>query len=300
MVDTLAKMQAAGLVDEEEELTTPDEAETELVLEEDAEPEAVVAEEEAGATIELQDDTQGRPSVEVPKRTLSELRRTRREAREQVSQKDAQLEEMRQQLQNLQQATLKKPQYADYPDDASYEAALLQYHSVASQGQPQAQPQPTAQPQVGPDFSEQINAHIDRAEKLGVSADEFLNAEDTVRSVLGNEVTDALIAAVGPGSEKAIMVMGSRAQELQRVQQLLANDRTGLSVVSHVTRLGERARVNKKTISGAPAPTRSPSGGGHIPSSDAEYEKQMAKLEKAKDAQGMFELRRARRKAAAS
>jgi hypothetical protein len=306
MVDTLEKMQAAGLADDEPELTPQEETEVELVLEGETEPEAVVAEGDDDTTIELQGDDQDHPKrVEVPKRALSELRRTRREAREQVVQRDAELDSMRAEMQELRQIqvqNLKKPLYADFIDDASYDTALLQYHQQAGSLQPQqeqaqGQQYDQRQPSQQPDMSDAINAHIDRAEKLGVKPDKFIAAERTVRSVVGDMVTDALITHVGIGSEKAMMILGTRPQELARVQQLLASDPTGLSAVSHVARLAERAKVNKKTISDAPRPTVSPSGGAIVTGDQSKYAKQSEKAEKAGDVQKMVDIRRAARKA---
>ena len=95
------------------------------------------------------------------------------------------------------------------------------------------------------------------------------------------------------------MLIGSRPAEMAKVQQLLAADPSGLKVVSHLTRMAAKAQVKGKTISGAPRPTRSPSGGGQV-MAPAALDKKLAALEKSGDVQGMVELRRAQRKAKAA
>jgi hypothetical protein len=300
---TLEKMQAAGLADEEEELTPSLEPEAELELEVDPDPEGVVPEGEEEATLVLADDEQGHQGrVDVPKRTLSELRRTRREARAGEAQANSENDGLRAELAALKKATLKKPRYVDFTTDEAFESALLEYHTLADPA-PRAAPrraQAPAPQQQGPDFSEDVNAHLDRAEKLGVNLQKFVQAESAVRTTLGDLVTDAIISSVGEGSEKAIMLIGSRPAELAKVQQLLASDPSGLKVVSHLTRMAAKASVKGKTISGAPRPSRSPTGGS-IPSATSKaFAKEEAKLEKSGDVQGMVELRRAARKAKAA
>ena len=306
---TLEKMQAAGLADDDGELTSPEETEAELELETEQDPDAVVAEGEGEATLSLADDDdeqghQGR--VEVPKSTLSQLRRTRREAREQADQANSENADLRRRLDTLTKATLKKPQYVDFATDAEFESALLEYHAIAGQAQPPAaaQPrQPAEQRQAqaqGPDYSDDVNAHLDRAEKLGVNAGKFVQAERAVRTTLGDNVTDAIISSVGPGSEKAIMVIGSRPAEMAKVQQLLASDPSGLKAISHITRLASKITVKGQTISGAPRVTRSPTGGS-VPLADSqEFAKKEKALEKRGDVQGLVNLRRAARKAKAA
>ena len=297
---TLDKMAAAGLLDDDEEQTTPNESEIELVLDDDETDEAVVAEEDESEDDGQpgdEQDHQGR--VEVPKKTLSQLRRTRREAREQSAAKDGELEALRAQVQNLQKATLKKPQYVDFNSDDAFEAALLEYHAMTVGSLPapaQQHPQGGPAQRPAPDFADDVNAHLDRAEKLGVNLDKFAQADRAVRSTLGDPVTDALISSVGRGSEKAMMIIGSRPAELAKVQQLLASDPSGLKVVSYLTRIAAKSNVRGKTISGAPPPTRSPSGGGGGLSPSA-YAKKEAALEKANDTAGLVKLRRDQRRA---
>jgi hypothetical protein len=301
---TLEKMIAAGEADEE--LTTPPAEEAEYELELDGDETPPEGEEDAGEiTLEGDSDDEDEPGkpgkrVDLPKRTLSKLRRTRREARETVVERDTEISELKQQLGDLRQATLKKPSYVDFSTDAEYEAALLQYHAIAGPtpvpGQMPARPNQPA-PAAGPDFTDDVNAHYDRAEALGVNPDKFIAADRTTRETLGEGITDAIISSVGEGSEKAIMLIGSRPSEMLKVQQMFQQDPSGLKVIAHLTRLAAKATVGKRTVSGAPAPSRTPTGGGQAPQAVSAYNKRMNKAEKAGDAGAMVKIRREARAA---
>jgi hypothetical protein len=299
MSKTLEKMQAAGLADGDEGVTALTDTDAELELVTDDEPNGVVPDGEEEGTIALVGDDQDHSRVEVPKKTLSQLRRTRREAREQVQQKDSENSELRAELDALKKATLKKPMYTDFATDEAFEAALLEYHSLTSSQRPPAQATPAARPHKvqGPDFSAEVNAHIDRAEALGVNLDKFAQADRAVRTTLGDPVVDAIIASVGAGSEKALMLIGSNPTKLAEVQQMLTDDPTGLRVVSHLARLAATSTVRKKAISDAPRATRSPTGGLAVSAEAGPYNKRLAKAEKSGDVQGMVEIRREARKA---
>jgi hypothetical protein len=305
MATTLEKMQAAGLEVDDAEPTTPTEAidEPELVLDDD--DSAVVADESEEGTLVLQGEEQPHPrKVEVPKQTLSELRRTRREAREQVAEKDSELQQLRQEMAELRRTVTPRPKYADFRSDEDYEAAVIAYHQqvgkreeAPQQAQAPQRPNQPAQAQA-PDYSDAVNAHIDRVEKLGVSATQYKQADQSVRAVFGDSVTDALIASVGEGSEIAMLAMGTRPEELAKVQRLLMDDPTGLKTVAYLGRLSARASFkSKKTISDAPSPTRSPTGGGHLSANAKAFQKKLDAAEKAGDVQQMVTLRRQQRQA---
>jgi len=299
---TLEKMQAAGEEVNDDELTPQTELtdEPELVLE--GESDAVVADGSDDDTLVVQGDEQPHHNkVSVTKQQLSKLRRTRREAREAAAEKDTELQRMSQELAELRRAVTPKPQYTDFATDAEYEQALLAYHQQVGNRQAVERPnvQATAPQQ---DHSDAVNAHLDRVESLGVPAQTYLQADATVRQTFGDDITDALIASVEDGSEKAILALGSRPAELAAVQRLLIEDRSGLRAASYLGKLAARTSFkSKKTISGAPNPSRSPVGGSsHSGLSESAYQKKMAAAEKAGDTQAMVDLRRAQRKAKAA
>jgi hypothetical protein len=297
---TLEKMQAAGLDVDDEELTPSDEFtdETELVLEGDDDT-VVVADSDEGTLAEQGEEQHRHNKVSVTKQQLSKLRRTRREAREQAAEKDSELQSVRQELAELRRTVTPKPQYTDFANDEDYEKALLAYHQ--SVGDRPAAPQAEVRGPAAADHSDAINAHLDRVESLGVPAQKYMEADATVRQVFGDSITDALIAAVDDGSEKAILAMGSRPAELAAVQRLLTDDPSGLRAVSYLGKLAARTSFkSKKTISDAPSPTRSPAGGNSGALSDSAFEKKMSAAEKAGDVQAMVNLRRAQRKAKAA
>lgn len=300
MGGTFEKMKAAGLADDEGELTTPPEGdETELVLESaDPEPETVVVEEKGEQDPEPGAQPEHGQRIEVPKATLAELRRTRREAREQVTAKDVELQQLRSKLDEVTRMAVQKPKYTDFRTDEEYENALFEWQRVTGGAQPST-PTPTQAPARGApqpmDFSEAVNAHYDRAEKLGVDLDKFQQAERAARTALGEGVTDAIISAVGDGSEKAIYLLGSNPAEMSNVQTMLQRDPSGLQAIAHLSKLAARATVRRKTQSGAPRPTRQPAS-GHVTPNAGPLTKALEKAEKSGNTQEAFRIRRQARK----
>lgn len=312
---TLEKLQAAGLADDEKPAPTGDESEVELVLADEQVDDGVVTDDDSDDDPGEQGAAQQHQSgkVEVPKSTLSELRRSRRESREaeqaallREQEKDRELQEMRAKLDYLSNRVQLKPRYADFASDEDYEAALVDYYRAtgnvpgrkqpAPQGQqPQQRQQPEPQQR---DYSAAINAHVDRAEKLGITPAKFIAADVAVRKALGDNLTDEIIASMGDGSEKALYVLGTMPDQMAKIQRLLTEDRSGLKAIAEMGKIAGRASIRStKSISDAPRPTRSPTGGGHGALGD-EYAKKEAKLEKSGDVQGLVKLRREARKAA--
>lgn len=295
--NTLKDMQEAGLADADGELTIP-KGDENPEIDVELDPDAVVADGEGEAEIVL-GDAQDAPKDELEpglKRTLSHLRRDRRELRGENAGLSSENTALKARLDQLTAATLKKPRYVDFPTDDAYEAALLQYHAITGGQQPKPkQPNPPRQQQA-PDFSKSINAHYERAEKLGVNLAKFETAERNVRTQIGDVLTDALIDAVGVGSEKAVMLLGTNKKAFDELKSLLSSDPTGLKATTYLGRLAERARVTKSRVSGAGKPTRSPTGAGAIVPMGT-LEKKLEAAEKTGDPNKMFKARRAISKA---
>ena len=316
MVDTLAKMRMAGHVDEDEELTTPaeetgPESETELVLEDVGHVEEESEEEDAHGDEQDAPTRKEKPKKSV-QQTLGHLRRQRRELRQDnagLTQDNASLTQenasLRAELDMLKDAVLKKPRSIDYDNDDDYEAALLRYHRVKGESSAprpvQQRPNEPQQQAPAMDFTDAVNAHYDRAEALGVDASKFEAAEKSVRGKLGDVLTDALIDAVGEGSEKAIMVLGTNPREFGEFESRLRGDPSGTKAVAYLGKLAERTRVTKRKRSESPKPTRTPAGGS---SGVNAAERKLEKAEKSGNTQAIFratrELRKAKREAARS
>lgn len=292
-VDTLAKLIEHGEAETDEHLTNANTEEVELI-DDEIESEAVVAEDEEESEITLEGEQQDSlDTVAIPKKTLSKLRRQKREAKQAASESSDELARMREELNAVKKAAIKKPSYLDFNTEEDYDAAMRQYQNLSGDTKPATAPKAETSP-VLPDFAEAVNAHYDRAEKLGINLDKFAQSEKVVRENLGDMATDALIDAVGVGSEKVVAHLGSNSKSLQQVITLLTNDPTGMKAVGHLNRMAERLKVSKKSISRAPSASKSPSGSATAPLSS--LQKQYAKAEKSNDVNLMFKLRRQARK----
>lgn len=321
MVDRLAKIEAAVSELEGEEPTTPEPTEEELVFEGDAEPEAVVAEGEEETPEQSQEGNEDPHRVSIPTAKLTKLRRRAQGAESQatgLASENAELKRMLEQqgaqISALTQ-TVKKPQYTDFATEAEFEGALLQWHNLNSgaQAAPVAQqPQQAAPPQAQPpqpqDFNPAVNAHYDRAEQTkGINLEKFQVAEQNLRGAiasvmggsaqLGSQVTDAVIASFGEGSEVAVYMIGQSPAKLAKVKQLLAEDPNGFQLTRYMQSIVDGTRPRSKTISNAPPPTRSPTGGAAAPAAvSSALQKKYDKADKAGDATALFKIQREAKK----
>lgn len=96
-----------------------------------------------------------------------------------------------------------------------------------------------------------------------------------------------LLDAVGEGSEKAAIYVGSKPDELERVKNLLAEDNTGLKAISYLTRIATRKPAQRKTSS-APEPDQPLRGDG----STASARKLQSQYDKESDPHKLLALRK--------
>jgi hypothetical protein len=307
MVDRLAKIEAAVSELEGEEPTTPESAEEELVFEGDNDPEAVVAEGEEDAQEQSQEGNEDPHRVSIPTSKLTKLRRRARGAEDQATGLASENDELKRQLQqqgdqlNMLTQTVKKPQYTDFATDADFEASLLQWHRLNDSGTPAPAPAaapPQPQQRQAPDHNPAVNAHYDRAEQTkGLDLGKFQVAEQNMRAALSDGLTDAIIASFGEGSEVATYIIGQSPARLAKVKQLLAEDPNGFRLTRYMQSIVDGTRTRGKTISNAPRPTRSPSGGvADVSAASSALQKKYDKADKAGDANALFRAQRDARK----
>jgi len=108
--------------------------------------------------------------------------------------------------------------------------------------------------------------HYDRALKLVVdskiSAEKYQGADLAFRQAIdeivpggGDNITAGLVNALGEGSEKVIFNVGINQQRLNKIKDLLINDPSGLSLMSHLSDKKNKLTFSKsKTSTPAPAP----------------------------------------------
>lgn len=237
--------------------------------------------EEASEQTEQSDDAgteqaepSGKKMVEVPVQKLAKLREQRRTEREEKERLQKQNEDLIRQLslmgnsqQQAKPASVPTLESCDY-DEGKYQAALVQFQNQTleqrlaeiEQNRLQQQRAQLMQQQL----EQSVNEHYKRVESLGVSADDFIPAEKTIRDTFGDAAVDQLIDAIGDGSEKVVYHLGLNQAEREKVERLIQLDPTGLKAMSHIGRLAAKlsAEPPQQKISQAPAADRPVSGGG--------------------------------------
>lgn len=260
MSNTLEKLVAEGGADPEELTPQNDHAEPEI--EPELEAEAVVAEPEGEVEIVLQDAGDASKALDKDKidHAFTKLKRQKKAIKQEaeatkdaLTSKNAEVEQLKAQMDELKRYAVKEPQYHDFDDEASYRQALLAYDRLVNTPAQAANAETIPAPApVQADFTDSVNSHYERAEKLGVNLDKFATAEKNLRTQFGEQLTDALIHEVGEGSEKVVMYLGSNPAQITDLQNMLVADPTGNSAVKHLIRMATRLETSKSSISKAP------------------------------------------------
>lgn len=204
--------------------------------------------------------------------------------RSDMEQKDTQIEALTQTVNELKQAVLPQskanggpanvdlpPVLRDFSDqddpEAAHQSALVEW-SMQSFERKQRQVEAQKQAEKAAATREQeLNAHYERAAILvkegHLSPDEYRNADAFVRQAVeivrpgeGRTIFNTLFADLGEGSEKVLISLYRNQSNLNRFQQELTQDLSGLRAASLLGRLAadfERGS-SKTTISSAPRP----------------------------------------------
>lgn len=267
------------------------EAEQPEVDEQDVEQ---VEEVEAADEIETDDDAEAQGESEVEEEwlkgdseqsqavPLSKHVEMRHKLKARLSEKDSELDQLRQEVERLkagyaapqqQQApTLKMPKLSDFDFDedryaeamAGYQEQLLESKLAQKLG---SREQQQAQQVAEQRRNEKVEQHYERAAKLvsstpGFTEEKYKAADYRVRQELhtltgnGDLVTDELIARLGEGSERVIAHLGINAAKLETLKQKLAEDNSGIAASIWLgelkSDLNKAKTVNK--LSKAPKP----------------------------------------------
>lgn len=244
------------------------------------------ASEDAGTE---QAEPSGKKMVEVPSKTLHKLRADRRAEKEEKERLQKQNEELLRQLslvgnvQKAEPATVPTLESCDY-DESKYQAALVQYQQQTLEQKLAEIEQKRLQEQrakiVQQQLEQSVAEHYQRVETLGVSVDEFIPAEKTLRDTFGDVAIDQMIDAIGEGSEKVVYHLGLNQSERDKVAQLVQQDPSGLKAMTYLGRLAVKlsAEAPQKKISQAPAADR-PVSGGSTPNTGGAILKRLKQLD---------------------
>lgn len=278
---------------------------------------------EGGEPLEELEDWQKPDSPDEAKNDLVPLakhldvkNRLKEKAATELSQKDAEIEELKRQLEARQTQALPQAddleiavemwefqgdpsQYPRYVAEVNARNALKLQAAEARKAQAQ-QEQAQAQEYV----SAEIDKHYERAAELigtgKVTEEKFKAAESTViKSVdsltggIGKAVLDNFIARLGKGSEKVIYNLGTNAEALREFEDALKSDKTGLKAAMLLAE--KRARFESKPVTRpTPAPKPDTPLVGKASSFGAE-QKAYEKAHASGDAEKAFDIKMAAR-----
>ncbi len=226
-----------------------------------------------------------------------------------VEQLRVQLEEARRNTVAPQQTA--KPKREDFydqddPDDA-YTEALADWKVKQNQAQQHAETQQyEAQRknlEVQKSIESGVDQHYERAATLaaasGISPELYQSADHRVRSAIdgvfpggGENVTNALIASLGEGSEKVFYNLGVSPKRLAELTSKLAADPSGLQASIYLGKLSAELTAPLRKKSNTPAPAATVQGDANTTDIGKSLQKKYAEAHKRGDTQAAFDIRR--------
>lgn len=247
--------------------------------------------EAADEETETSDDTEAQGESEVEEEwlkgdegqsqavPLSKHVEMRHKLKARLSEKDSELDQLRQEVERLksgyavpqQPVTLKMPKLSEFDFDedkyaeamAGYQEQLLEAKLAQKLGNREQQ---QAQQMAEKQREEKVEQHYERAAKLvsstlGFTEEKYKAADFRVRQELhhltgnGDLVADELIARLGNGSERVIAHLGINSAKLATLKQKLIEDNSGLSASMWLGELKmELAKGSTVKLSKAPKP----------------------------------------------
>lgn len=209
-----------------------------------------------------------------------------------IEEKDTQIEALTQTVNELKQAVLPQsqpngrpanvelpPVLSDFEDqenpEAAHQNAMLEWSMQSfERRQRQVETQKQAE-QAATTRKQELNAHYERAAILvqdgQLTSEEYRGADAFVRQAVemvrpgeGRTIFNTLFADLGEGSEKVLISLYRNQANLNRFQQELTHDLSGLKAASYLGRLAaDFERGSSKTaISSAPRPGSKVKGEG--------------------------------------
>jgi hypothetical protein len=232
-----------------------------------------------------------------------------REHQSEIETLRAQLEEARRN--NVAPQPSARPKREDFydhddPDDAYAEALTdwkLNERMTQQHGQSQQYEAQRKQLEAQQKINDDVDKHYERAAVLatqsGISPELYQSADLRVRSAIegifpggGENVTNALIASLGEGSEKVLYNLGVNAKRLAELTNLLAQDSSGIKASIYLGKLSSELTAPLRKKSSTPAPATSVQGDMQTSDAGKALHRKYMEASKAGDAQKAFSLRR--------
>lgn len=321
---TLAEHKAARLAEEANETEETTQVETEEVEElateeEETETESVAADEDEDETEAEQepwmqseaDDSQsnGSSDEQVENGSAAGIRKkyqgiAKREATEAEDKHRQEMDEIRAEMAAIkgQNNTAKvaptdKPKREDFYDkdepDEAYLDAMFEWRDSQSAQRNQQATQQSNQSKALAAQESALDDHYSRAEKLpGIKAEEYQQSDRQVRSVLGDDITTALITNMGEGSEKVFFNLGRNPKKLAELQLSLQQDPNGLKAMMLLGKMSSTFSAPNKKKSLAPAPAANAKGDAQTSRTTKTLQNAYAKASKSGDGQKAFDIKK--------
>lgn len=230
-------------------------------------------------------------------------------AKSEIENLRAQLEEARRNTVAPQQ--LDKPKREDYYDqddpDEAYTVAVAKWINRSEQAQQHAETQQyefqRKQLETQRSIETGVDQHYERAATLaaasGISPELYQSADHRVRSAIdgvfpggGENVTNALIASLGDGSEKVFYNLGVSPKRLAELTSKLAADPSGLQASIYLGKLSAELTAPLRKRSNTPAPATTVQGDANTTDIGKNLQKRYAEAHKRGDTQAAFDIRR--------
>lgn len=286
--------------EDELELTTDEETvESESEAESEGDPtetpEEPAAEPEAfdivltGEEPDSRDDDQ--KLIPVSPKALYKLRQGKREAKSEADELRREVENLKAQMEKptAPESGTKPPDPLDFEDDDKYDAAMRKYvAALVNQNQAETQQQ-SQQQQAAAQIEQSVKGHYDRATTMlseyRIDSEKYQNSERAVRERLGHDVFEAIVDAVGEGSERLTYFLGNNPAKLDEVESLLIEDPLGLRAIAHLGTLkGQLKKTPRnKQVSQAPPADSGLPGSSNKDASLSALRKELDRLSKNSD-----------------
>ncbi len=206
---------------------------------------------------------------------------------------------------------LQEPDRADFETESAYIGALTRHHAqlLIAEEKSKGATDEIAKKRAArtAEIEKAVDEHYVRAATLAkasnITPENYQAADLAVRKVVdsvfseaGDTITDALIARLGPGSEKVMYHIGFSAKKQAKLKELLQQDTSGVAASMWLGELKAELKANVRKSSRTPEPQdeirgdkASGAGGGQARVMRDNYRKAMD----AGDTQTGFDLKRA-------
>ncbi|MAF43436.1 MAG: hypothetical protein CMI54_04605 [Parcubacteria group bacterium] len=295
---------------EQEDETEAVEEESEEAAESEGSDDGGEAEEESIEAWKQSDDQTSQDSEVVP---LNDLIKMRQKLKGKVSDKNEEIEKLKQEVESLKAAPVQsrpasnKPKREDFLDrddpEEAYIDALSEWKFREQQEKSHAEQLKRQQDQAKADLDKKVEDHYQRAAKLldehSLSSDVYEAADSGFRKAVdaafpgkGDALADTIISQIGEGSEKLIMYVGNNAGRREQLKDALTSDPNGLKAMRLIGKWESEMVAPTKRASRAPKPPTQVKGdAAGTPSADR-LKKRYQDAHKSKDAQKAFNIKR--------